>query len=77
MIPEETPADSNSAWAFSDEEIELYKQRLDNGYDIFTDQRYVAWLRKFHPELGSSLKDSFSSFHSGILLVIILIANTN
>jgi len=32
------------------EMIELYKRRLQNGYDIYTDTSYVAWLEKntFH-----------------------------
>jgi len=32
------------------EMIELYEKRLENGYDIYTDASYVAWLEKFHPE---------------------------
>ena len=30
--------------------IELYERRVENGYNIFTDLNYVAWLEKFHPE---------------------------
>jgi len=35
---------------FTSEIIELYEKRLENGYDIYTDATYVAWLEKFHPE---------------------------
>ena len=35
---------------FTSEMIELYEKRLENGYDIYTDASYVAWLEEFHPE---------------------------
>ena len=32
------------------EMIEQYERRLENGYGIYTNASYVAWLEKFHPE---------------------------
>lgn len=32
------------------ETLKLYEKRLDNGYDVYTDLNYVAWLEKFHPD---------------------------
>ena len=29
--------------------IELYNRRVENGYNIFTDLNYVAWLESFIP----------------------------
>ena len=28
-----------------------FENRYDNGYDIFTDQKYVQWLSQYHPEV--------------------------
>ena len=32
------------------EAIKLYERRLENGYNVYTDLNYVAWLEKFHPD---------------------------
>ena len=34
---------------------------VDNGYDIYTDANYVAWLQEFHPDCVPSLSDMFAS----------------
>ena len=28
----------------------VYETRLENGYDLYTDSNYVAWLKAYHPE---------------------------
>ena len=35
---------------FSPEELERIEKRFENGYDIFTDEKYMAWLRQYHPD---------------------------
>ena len=32
------------------ETIKLYERRLENGYNVYTNLNYVAWLEKFHPD---------------------------
>ena len=32
------------------EAIKLYERRLENGYNVYIDLNYVAWLEKFHPD---------------------------
>jgi len=34
---------------YSSEELECFETRFENGYDIFTDERYVSWLQLYHP----------------------------
>jgi len=48
-VADQSDTDKSS---FSSEIIELYKRRLQNGYNLCT---YVAWLEKFHPEHLPSL----------------------
>lgn len=36
--------------SLSEETIRLYEKRLENGYDLYTDSNYVAWLQAHHPE---------------------------
>ena len=47
--------------SFSSEELELFEKRFENGYDIFIDERYVAWLQEYHPEFAPSISDMFTS----------------
>ena len=37
---------SKSTW--SQEKVELFTRRFENGYDIYTDKEYVAWLHENH-----------------------------
>ena len=39
-----------SAISFSEDQINLFERRYDNGYDIYDDQMYVAWLQQQHPD---------------------------
>ena len=32
------------------ETLKLFEKRLENGYNVYTDLNYVAWLKKFHPD---------------------------
>ena len=34
---------------FSPDLVKKYDKRFDNGYNIYTDENYVQWLRRFHP----------------------------
>ena len=34
---------------FSDEEVALFERRYEEGYDVYLDEQYVAWLELFHP----------------------------
>ena len=35
---------------FTDEQLELFEKRLEEGYDLFVDADYVRWLEMHHPE---------------------------
>ena len=35
---------------FTDREIQKFKTRYENKYDIKTDKRYNKWLELYHPE---------------------------
>ena len=35
---------------FTPKQLELFEQRYENGYDLYTDIDYVAWLMENHPE---------------------------
>ena len=35
---------------FSAEKEQLYEKRFENGYDLYTNNSYVKWLRLYHPE---------------------------
>ena len=35
---------------FPPDKMDLYERRFENGYDVFTDSDYVAWLQTYHPE---------------------------
>ncbi|XP_065896215.1 ras guanine nucleotide exchange factor glfB-like [Dysidea avara] len=44
--------------SYSEEQIELFQRRYDNGYNIYDDQMYVSWLQQQHPD---DLPENFSS----------------
>ena len=44
----ETETTENS---FTPVEVQLYQHRIEEGYDVFTDQRYVQWVKLNHPAL--------------------------
>ena len=46
---------------FSQEELERFEKRFENGYDIFTDEKYVAWLQEYHPNSEPSVTSVFAS----------------
>ena len=52
--------DSSVQGQFSSESIRLFEERFANGYDIYTDHEYVAWLEQFHPESLPSFANMFS-----------------
>ena len=35
---------------FTDREIQKFKTRFENNYDIKTDERYNKWMKLNHPE---------------------------
>ena len=35
---------------FSAEQFELFNHRYENGYNLYNDQDYVAWLQQYHPD---------------------------
>ncbi len=35
---------------YSSEELQCFETRFENGYNIFTDQRYVSLLQQCHPD---------------------------
>ena len=35
---------------FSEAELKRFSIRYDNGYNIKSDKRYNAWLRRYHPK---------------------------
>lgn len=45
---------------FSPDKIQLFERRYENGYDMYTDREYVAWLRAVHPDSESSVATLFS-----------------
>lgn len=41
--------------------ISEYEKRFENGYNIYTDINYVAWLQQFYPDCLPSLGDIFAT----------------
>ena len=35
---------------FSPDPVKKYEKRFENAYNIYTDEKYVQWLRMFHPD---------------------------
>ena len=52
--------DGNIQGKFSSDSVRLFEERFANGYDIYTDHEYVAWLEQFHPESLPSFDSMFS-----------------
>ena len=44
VLPDQSPPRS-----FTDEQIAQFECRIENDYDIFIDEDFVAWLRLYHP----------------------------
>ena len=36
---------------FTEDEVQLFKLRWENGYDLRHDQRYNKWLELHHPDI--------------------------
>ena len=49
-VASESHGQTSSDSALGQEKLELFTTRFENGYDIYTDEEYVAWLNKNHPE---------------------------
>ena len=49
--PSDFPPISNSCDDYTVEELLRFENRYDNGYNIYTDERYVQWLCKNHPDV--------------------------
>ena len=41
--------DKANITSLTPETLKLYEKRLENGYDVYTDLNYLAWLENFHP----------------------------
>ena len=37
--------------SFTPAEVQLYQHQIEEGYDVFTDQQYVQWVKLNHPAL--------------------------
>ena len=65
----ESHCQSSSNSTLSQEKYELFTTRFENGYDIYTDEEYMAWLNDNHPDSIPSeicLKsDDVDSIHDG------------
>ncbi len=64
-------SDSN---VLSADQIIVFEKRWENGYDIFTNPEYVAWLQEYHPDDAPSLSSLFASVspleHTGTFYII-------
>ena len=36
--------------SFTEDQVTLFERRYDNGYNLYHDKMYVAWLQQEHPE---------------------------
>ena len=54
----------SSVSQFSEAQTMLFTERYENGYNIYTDTEYVAWLQEFHPESTPSLTEIFSDIRA-------------
>ena len=41
---------SSHQYTFTEEDICLFLNRFENGYDLYHDNMYVNWLRQEHPD---------------------------
>ena len=48
---------------FSEAELKRFSIRYENGYDIKSDERYNAWLRRYHPTEKSTKKGTYVYMH--------------
>ena len=48
--PTDDNAHSSHEGELSRDEEELFRKRFEEGYDIYTDGRYVQWLKEHHPD---------------------------
>ncbi len=46
--------EDHSGLQFTSDQISVFEKRYEEGYDIFVDQDYVAWLRLNHPQVVPS-----------------------
>ena len=53
---------------FSEAELKRFSIRYENGYDIKSDERYNAWLRRYHPK--EKLTGQGTYVHIHILIII-------
>ena len=44
-----TPQSMHTPLEFSEEQVAIFTRRYDEGYDVFVDKHYVAWLEIYHP----------------------------
>ncbi len=52
---------------YSNDEMNLFTKGFENGYDVFTDSKYVAWLQQYHPEsVPGEISSKNSTPNSGI-----------
>ena len=58
-IEHSQPSTTIPTW--STDKAELFERRWENGYDVYSDSEYVAWLHQFHPDSSPSLSAVFSS----------------
>ena len=49
---QETHEDSSGVkvTTFSPDLVKKYEKRFENGYNIYTDEKYIQWLRMNHPD---------------------------
>ena len=52
--PRKPRARSSTSLEFTDEEMDLFQRRYEEGYDIPGDLRYEAWLEMYRPDLSIS-----------------------
>ena len=58
------PLNKESETVFTDEQIKLYEQRYENGYNVCIDNDYVSWMSIYHPGVlpsGSGAGESSDS----------------
>ena len=46
---------------FTDEQLQLFEKRAEEGYNLYTDPAYVSWLEQYNPELLPSDRYSLVS----------------
>ena len=46
---------------FTEEQLQLFEKRAEEGYNLYTDPAYVSWLKRYHPELLPSDRYSLVS----------------